>query len=191
MRLFVTGRIIPQIYRSNKHNWQILHVTTGGNSWWVLAKSNTFNQLPVELAKAGSPWSSWSCGCEAKNLSLVLPDCHQLTNIPVGPNLRGGRGVGKFTHHFWAWASPENVFSLQEGCFFDCGDAPATAITISINLIFLAVVSCTRMCHLITRETPEVMLLSTREIWRPPKWWFALVDCNCGSLKGVRFSGCK
>lgn len=73
-------------------------MTTGGNSWWVLAKSNTFNQLPVELAKAGSPWSSWSCGYKAKNLSPVLPDCHLLTNVPVGPNLTGGRGVGKFTH---------------------------------------------------------------------------------------------
>lgn len=73
-------------------------MTTGGNSWWVLAKSNTFNQLPVELAKVGSPWSSWSCGYAAKNLSLVLPDCHLLTNVPyLGPNLPGGRKVVKFT----------------------------------------------------------------------------------------------
>lgn len=52
----------------------------------------------MELAKEGSPWSSWSCGYEAKNLSLAFPDCHLLTNVTVGPNLTRRRGVRKFTH---------------------------------------------------------------------------------------------
>lgn len=125
LRFFVTGQIIPWIYRFNKHNWQILHMTAGGNSWWVLAKGNTFKQLPVELAKEGSSWSSWSWGYEAKNLSLVLPDCHLLTNVPGVPNLTGGRLVGKFTHQSWTSWCPKDVFCHQESCPSTCGDVLA------------------------------------------------------------------
>lgn len=99
-------------------------MTTGGNSWWVLAKSNTFNQLPVEPAKAGSPWSSWSCEYKAKNLSLVLPNCHPLTNVPVGPNLTGGRWGGKVHTSFLGIVMSRNVFGHQEDCYSDGGDIP-------------------------------------------------------------------
>lgn len=81
------------------------------------------------------------------------------------------------------WPPRELLLQLRR---FTC-----TVITTSSNLIVLAVVSFTRMYHLITRETPEVMLLPNKKNLETSKMMICLVDYNCGSLKGIGFSRFK
>lgn len=184
-----------QIYSSNKHNWQILlHVTTGGNSWWVLAKSNTFNQLPMELAKARSPRSSWSSGYKAKNLSLVLLKCHLLANLLVG-SLFNKKDACRYIHlSFQTSLFPEHIYGQQGGYYSKCGNTLDwdSLVTIRIKLVILAKTPFAKRYNLITRKIPEVMFFSERNISRDLQSDnFAFEDHNCSSLSGVGFSRLK